>query len=44
MAEKAKGFTPDQLIAEIKRGDIGSFYLLYGEEEYEREAVAASLI
>jgi len=44
MAKKAKGFSPDQLIAEIKRGDIGSFYLLYGEEEYEREAVAASLI
>ena len=44
MAKKAKGLSPDELLAQIKRGDIQSFYLLHGDEEYEREAIAQSLI
>ena len=44
MAKKARGLKPEQLIAEVAGGDIRPFYLLYGEEEYEREAIAAELI
>ena len=44
MAKRAKGLSPEQLLAEIAKGDVRPFYLLYGDEEYEREAFAASVI
>lgn len=44
MAKRAKGLSPEELLAEISKGDIRPFYLLHGDEEYEREAVVASMI
>ena len=44
MAKRTKGLSPEQLLAEIAKGDVRPFYLLYGDEEYEREALAASVI
>ena len=44
MAKRAKGPSPEQLLAEITKGDVRPFYLLHGDEEYEREALAASVI
>ena len=44
MAKRARGLSPDQLLAAIAKGDIQPFYLLHGDEEYEREALAASVI
>lgn len=43
MAKRAKGLSPEQLLAEIAKGDVRPFYLLHGDEEYEREALAASV-
>ena len=44
MAKRAKGLSPEELLAEIAKGDIRPFYLLHGDEEYEREALVASMI
>ena len=44
MAKKSRGLSPEQLLAAVAGGDLCPFYLLYGEEEYEREALAADLI
>ena len=44
MAKRAKGLSPEELLAEIAKGDVRPFYLLHGDEEYEREALAASMI
>ena len=44
MAKRGRGMSPEALLAEIARGDIRSYYLLHGEEEYEREALVSSLI
>ena len=44
MAKKSRGLSPEQLLTQVKRGDIEPFYLLHGDEEYEREAVASILI
>ena len=44
MAKRAKGLSPEQLLAEIAKGDVRPFYLLHGDEEYEREALVASMI
>ena len=44
MAKRAKGLSPEELLAEIAKGDIRLFYLLHGDEEYEREALVASLV
>ena len=44
MAKRAKGLNPEQLLAEIAKGDVRPFYLLHGDEEYEREALVASMI
>ena len=44
MAKRAKGLSPEELLAEIAKGDIRPFYLLHGDEEYEREALVASLV
>ena len=44
VAKRAKGLSPEQLLAEIAKGDIRPFYLLHGDEEYEREALVASII
>ena len=44
MAKKAKGINPATLLDEIAKGDVRSFYLLHGDEEYEREALVASMI
>ncbi len=44
MAKKAKGTNPATLLDEIAKGDVRSFYLLHGDEEYEREALVASMI
>ena len=44
MAKRAKGLSPEGLLAEIAKGDIRPFYLLHGDEEYEREALVASMV
>ena len=44
MAKRAKGPSPEELLAEIAKGDIRPFYLVHGDEEYEREALVASLV
>lgn len=44
MAKRGRGLSPDELMAEIAGGDIRSFYLLHGDEEYEREALLAVMI
>ena len=44
MAKRAKGLSPEELLAEIAKGDIRPFYLVHGDEEYEREALVASMI
>ena len=44
MAKRAKGLSPEELLAEIAKGEVRLFYLLHGDEEYEREALAASVI
>lgn len=44
MAKKSKGLSPDELLGEIAKGEIRSFYLLHGDEEYEREAIATAMI
>ena len=44
VAKRAKGLSPEQLLAEIAKGDVRPFYLLHGDEEYEREALVASMI
>ena len=44
MAKRAKGLNPEELLAEIAKGDVRPFYLLHGDEEYEREALVASMI
>ena len=44
MAKRAKGLSPEQLRAEIAKGDVRPFYLIHGDEEYEREALTASVI
>ena len=44
MAKRAKGLSPEELLAEIAKGDVRPFYLLHGDEEYEREALAASMV
>ena len=44
MAKRTKGLSPEELLAEIAKGDIRPFYLLHGDEEYEREALVASMI
>ena len=44
MAKRAKGLSPEELLAEIAKGDIRPFYLLHGDEEYEREALVASMV
>ena len=44
MARKSRGLRPEQLLEEVANGDLHPFYLLYGEEEYEREALAVELI
>ena len=43
MAKRGKGLRPDELMAEISAGDIRPFYLLHGDEEYERETLVAAL-
>ena len=44
VAKRAKRLNPEQLLAEIAKGDIWPFYLLHGDEEYEREALVGSMI
>ncbi len=44
MAKRAKGLSPEGLLAEIAKGDIRPFYLLHGDEEYERESLVASMV
>ncbi len=44
MAKKAKGPSPAALLAEIAKGDVRPFYFLHGDEEYERDALVASII
>ena len=44
MAKRAKGLSPEELLAEIAKGDIRPFYLLHGDEEYEREALVSSMV
>ena len=44
VAKRAKGLSPEQLLAEIAKGDVRPFYLLHGDEEYEREALVSSMI
>ena len=44
VAKRAKGLSPEDLLAEITKGDVRPFYLLHGDEEYEREVVVASMI
>lgn len=43
-AKRAKELSPEELLAEIAQGDVRPFYLLHGDEEYEREAVVASMV
>ncbi len=44
MAKRSKGLNPEELLAEIAKGDIRPFYLLHGDEEYEREALVVSMV
>jgi DNA polymerase-3 subunit delta len=43
MAKKRRGLSADELMAEVGGGDIRAYYLLHGDEEYEREALATWL-
>ena len=44
VAKRAKGLNPEELLAEIAKGNVRPFYLVHGDEEYEREALVASMI
>ncbi len=44
MAKRVKGLSPEELLAEIDKGDVRPFYLLHGDEEYERESLVTSMV